>query len=126
MRDPVESGKEPADSESEVEPRTERRKQEVLTTPDDPGSRGRLPRLGDPSTVAALEEELSPELLARLPTAITGLPPLQKRVLILRLFEGRSLEEIAVALEMPETRTRDLLSSGLAAVRRSVGEPPSP
>lgn len=53
--------------------------------------------------------------------AIRGLPPAQRRVVALRLFDDLSLEEIAAMTELPMGTVKSRLHRGLARVRDQLG-----
>lgn len=59
---------------------------------------------------------------AVVPALIATLPQRQQQVLVARYYEHRSLEEIAAALQMRPATVRSLLSRGLNALRRNLGD----
>ena len=50
--------------------------------------------------------------------AVTLLPVMQRTVVVMRMWEGMSYEEIALALERTETTIRSNMHHGLAALRK--------
>jgi len=94
------------------------RAREVPLEADEPiagsGSVGAL-RSGLPTPAAAIE---SKQTLADLTGALGGLAESQRRLLVMREFEGLSYEEIGARLGM----SRHMVESGLFRARRKLGE----
>lgn len=59
------------------------------------------------------------DVAARLKKTLAGLPPLQRKAIVLRDFEGRTYSEIATALEITECRARVLLHRARKAFMKS-------
>jgi RNA polymerase sigma factor (sigma-70 family) len=66
------------------------------------------------------------DTLARLPLAISTLPPRQRQVVIWRYYESRSFEEIAALLGIREASARSLLRHGLNNLRQQFAEDEPP
>jgi RNA polymerase sigma-70 factor (ECF subfamily) len=76
-----------------------------------------------PSAPAALEPSppdtaIATETAALVATAVTRLPPQQRAVVVLRVWNGLSFAEIAESLGCTETTARSHMHHGLAALRR--------
>jgi len=67
------------------------------------------------------DQLLMREVLKALPNAIARLPLRQRQVVIARYYEGRSFEQIALALGIRPSTARSLLRHGVNHLRRSMG-----
>lgn len=72
------------------------------------------PPLPDDAT-HAVDERL------RVRQALSGLPPRQRAILVLRFLEGLSVQETAAALKCPEGTVKVYTSRGLDALRKILG-----
>jgi RNA polymerase sigma-70 factor (ECF subfamily) len=69
------------------------------------------------ATVAARPSRYGGEVAVALREALAGLPESQRQVVVLRLLEGRSFAEIAVAVSANEAACKMRFVRGLAEVR---------
>jgi RNA polymerase sigma-70 factor (ECF subfamily) len=122
----------------------EARRAELPLTVEDPESgqewepgRGRVGLWEDPPVSWGLENPdavlLRGETLAVVERAVAELPPMQRRVLLLRDVEAMSAAEVCNILDLGETNQRVLLHRGRARIRRALDqylregrEPPAP
>jgi len=75
------------------------------------------PALAESSPV---EAAISTETAALLTAAVTQLPPQQRAVVALRIWDGLSYAEIASVLEREESTVRAHMHHGLTALRRQL------
>ena len=61
-----------------------------------------------------------PQIAPLLDEALAGLNETDRRALLLRYFEGRTLAEVGVALAVNEDSARKRVSRGLAALRNRL------
>jgi RNA polymerase sigma-70 factor (ECF subfamily) len=73
------------------------------------------PSTGEPSPV---EKAIATETAALVATAVTRLPPRQRVVVVLRIWEGMSYGEIANTVGRTEATVRSHMHHGLAAMRK--------
>lgn len=81
------------------------------------------PRLAlDPDELSAADHERSygPSIVKALVEALGSLDDAQRRVVVMKVFEGRSFAEIAAEVGANEEACRMRLSRGLAALRRQL------
>ena len=64
---------------------------------------------------------INAELAGRVSTALATLPPRHRRVLELRLVQGRSHTEIAEILDVPPSSARVLFVRAIEQLRKVVG-----
>jgi RNA polymerase sigma-70 factor (ECF subfamily) len=70
--------------------------------------------------IADQEHSYGPALVEPLLEGLRELSEAQRRVIVLKLFEGRSFAEIAAAVDASEEACRMRFSRGLAALRESL------
>lgn len=71
----------------------------------------------DPSPA---ETAIATETAALVSTAVTSLPPQQRSVVVLRIWQGLSYAEIADLLDRSEATVRSNMHHGLAALRKQL------
>jgi RNA polymerase sigma-70 factor (ECF subfamily) len=67
-----------------------------------------------------VEAAISTETAALVEHAVTQLPPVQRAVVVLRVWDGLSYAEIAEILERRETTVRSSMAHGLNALRKHL------
>jgi RNA polymerase sigma factor (sigma-70 family) len=91
---------------------------------DELRARGRRPAavsLEQADEVADSRPRLSARAVGALVSAVKSLPPSQRRVVVLRLFEGRTFAEIAVLLATSEVACRMRLERALSVLETVAG-----
>jgi RNA polymerase sigma-70 factor (ECF subfamily) len=83
--------------------------------------KGAIEVLGRSASPRSVEEGPDPEKLAAVRKALDVLPPAQKSVVVLRLFESLSHEEIASILDIPAATVRWRLHSALEKLESLLG-----
>ena len=71
-----------------------------------------------PREPSPVEAAISPETATLVAQAVATLPPKQRAVLVLRVWNGMEYAEIAQALERTETTIRSQMFHALAGMRR--------
>jgi RNA polymerase sigma-70 factor (ECF subfamily) len=89
-------------------------------------SSARLERWLVDSGMAPADAAERNEQLLRLAEALARLPELQRRAVLLRYYEGRSLPEIAERLERSRAGVASLLRRGLSSLREQLGNGAEP
>ena len=76
----------------------------------------------DPAELSGAEDERSygPSIVNALLEGLRSLPEAQRRVVVMKVFEGRSFAEIAAEVGATEEACRMRLSRGLANLRRQL------
>ena len=76
----------------------------------------------DPAELSAAEDERSygPSIVNALLGGLRSLDEAQRRVVVMKVFEGRSFAEIAAEVGATEEACRMRLSRGLANLRRQL------
>src|SRR5262249_44874150 len=67
-----------------------------------------------------MESAISTETAAMLATAVTRLPPQQRAVIALKIWDGLSYTQIAEVLDRTEATVRAHMHHGLAALRKHL------
>jgi RNA polymerase sigma-70 factor (ECF subfamily) len=68
------------------------------------------------------EHAIATETGARIARAVANLPPVQRAVVALRVWDGLSYPQIAEAVGRTEATVRSHMSHGLATLRQAIGE----
>jgi RNA polymerase sigma-70 factor (ECF subfamily) len=72
--------------------------------------------------LAAVQPDYETSIAAALLASLNDLDPVTRRVIAMKLFEGRQFKEIAPALDVSEEACRARFSRGLAALRDGLRE----
>jgi RNA polymerase sigma-70 factor, ECF subfamily len=72
--------------------------------------------------LAAVKPDYETSIAQALLASLNDLDPVTRRVIAMKLFEGRQFKEIAPALDLGEEACRARFSRGLAALRRGLRE----
>jgi RNA polymerase sigma factor (sigma-70 family) len=72
--------------------------------------------------LAAVQPDYETSIAEALLTSLNDLDPVTRRVIVMKLFEGRQFKEIAPALDASEEACRARFSRGLAALRDRLRE----
>ena len=93
----------------------------------DPFDPGDLAALGGAAVVASPEDGVAVDDLARLRTAVAGLPVDQRRALVLAAWYGRTAREISASEGIPVGTAKTRIRAGMLKLRASlVGEETAP